>query len=791
MNVLFEWLISNAITASFLALIACSVGLLLPRKPGLIHACWLLVLLKLITPPIYVFSFSTTRANEVAFESIVPATPTPLSTNDRVSGTSLKLADTTQKVDSIATDDLSTLEEDLALFAPHLEANPFPSSDVIAAAPAVSLKEPTLTKPVPPFYDAWLAWWMIHVDDALYFAQLSALGISVLLLFTTMLRIIRFENMLQLAQPAPESVQLLTKQLATLLQLQQMPRVVVVQGKVGPLLWQRWNQPAIVLPGGLLQELSASELQTVLAHELTHYRRGDPFWRYLELAVLTCYWWLPTAWWASRRLRQAEEECCDAGVVAVLPDGVTSYATALVRSLSFVTEPSSPCPALSSGLGPVTLLKRRLAMLHEKVERTLGIRGWLMLMAVAAVAMPVGISWAQDDPPPPPRRERPRDDDRRERDPVVPVAPREPRAAAAPSEPSLPRTPAPPRQPQPPVAGTPAQNPFAGYQAPSSYPAAASHYQGYGMGVSEDQRSSAEMAVRQAELDLKARRIKVRQAQSAVKLREADVNRIKKQVSNGTISSTELEVAVSAVENAVAEFELAQVEVERGELALEQAKRRKGAMSRPSEPGVASPAPSSGQGGMMGGGRGGHGGGGSVGLGGGQGMGGAAAGGLGGGSGGGFGGVAFGGGSGTPPGGVATGSMRFGSPPPADVFFRNFDRQGTGKIRREDVPEFMRERFFELVDSNKDGVVDLEEFGANYNKMWDSRRTQNPRGGMAVGRNNDDKTLPTSSPDRPGITAPARTRDPRDEKIEQLETELREMRKTLDSLRKRNEGGSR
>src|SRR5439155_14756761 len=144
--------------------------------------------------------------------------------------------------------------------------------------------------------------------------------------------------------------------------LPQVPTVLIVPGKVGPLLWPRWNRPVIVLPEGLLDNINSAELQTVLAHELTHYRRGDHLWRYLELAAVTFYWWLPSAWWASRRLRQAEEECCDAGVVASLPDGVASYATALVRSLTFVAEPSSYCPALSSGLGPVTLLKRRLNM---------------------------------------------------------------------------------------------------------------------------------------------------------------------------------------------------------------------------------------------------------------------------------------------------------------------------------------------------------------------------------------------------------------------------------------------
>jgi len=41
--------------------------------------------------------------------------------------------------------------------------------------------------------------------------------------------------------------------------------------------------------------------------------------RRLELAALGLYWWHPAAWWARRELREAEEQRCDAGVVAALP----------------------------------------------------------------------------------------------------------------------------------------------------------------------------------------------------------------------------------------------------------------------------------------------------------------------------------------------------------------------------------------------------------------------------------------------------------------------------------------
>lgn len=415
-------------------------------------------------------------------------------------------------------------------------------------------------------------------------------------------------------------------------------------------------------------------------------------------------------------------------------------------------------------------------MLHEKVERKVGIRGWLMLMAVAAVAMPVGITWAQDDdPPPPPRRERParvRDDERQERRDEAAVSP--PARPIPPSEPTAPRAATAPRQATAPAAPAPAQNPFVGFQP--MYPSAA----GYGQagGLPDDMRAGAEMAVRQAELDLKARRIKVKQAQSAVRLRETEVSRVKKMVANGTVSTTELDAAVSGVENAAAEYELAQVEVERGELAVEQAKRRMGSMPRINPPASAAPAP-------PGGGFGFGGGGGGAGLGG-------SGGGRGGAIGGSFGGTLGGGGSlGGGLSGTSGGMALAGRPgmPPSDPFFRNFDRQGTGKIRRDDVPEWMRDRFFEMVDTNKDGVVDQEEFNANYSKLWGTSRPGGGRG-VAAGRNpGEPSPAPTTRPAGEPPVARSRDRDPRDERIEQLETELREMRKALDSMRKKSDAG--
>lgn len=200
------------------------------------------------------------------------------------------------------------------------------------------------------------------------------------------------------------------------------------------------------------------------------------------------------------------------------------------------------------------------------------------------------------------------------------------------------------------------------------------------------------------------------------------------------------------------------------------------------------------------------------GVGGGPGMAGSLGGGLGGGPGGpgglggpgGPGGVA---GPGFAPGagGIArSGGMPGGGIASADPFFRNFDRQNSGRIRREDVPEWMRERFFEMVDSNRDGVVDHDEFSANYGKLWETSRPGRGNvaagrggpggpGGAGAGRGEGRGEAGRGGDAAPSFTRPRGTgeRDQRDDRIEQLEKELRDMRKALEDLRKRDPGNPR
>ena len=63
-----------------------------------------------------------------------------------------------------------------------------------------------------------------------------------------------------------------------------------------------------------------NRLAMILAHELAHLRRRDHWVRAVELIVSTVYWWNPLVWVIRRQIHQAEDLCCDAWVRWAFPE---------------------------------------------------------------------------------------------------------------------------------------------------------------------------------------------------------------------------------------------------------------------------------------------------------------------------------------------------------------------------------------------------------------------------------------------------------------------------------------
>jgi beta-lactamase regulating signal transducer with metallopeptidase domain len=384
MSTLLEIAVSNVVMAAVLAVPAMLAGLW-GRRPALTHGLWLLVLIKLLTPPVFEIPLPWPVEQESAAGQPVPMAP-PLA--------ALREAPPSEPVTpradgwEDALDDVLTQQQPdpITVEAPLAVPVQAPAEPELPPAPVVA---PAASESSSATWISWLA--------------LPWLAGSLAWLILAGRRLNRFRRLLRFARPAPIEVQAEARALANALQVP-CPQVLLLPGAISPMLWVAGKSPRLVLPEGLLGRLGPGQLATVLAHELAHWRRGDHRLRWLEMAALMLYWWCPLAWWARRELHQAEEECCDAWVIELLPDSARAYALALVETIDYLSGAPAALPFAASGVGHVRLLKRRLTMiLRGSTPRSLTRTGLACVAGLGLLLLPfvpgLGQSPANKTPP--------------------------------------------------------------------------------------------------------------------------------------------------------------------------------------------------------------------------------------------------------------------------------------------------------------------------------------------------------------------------------------------------------
>jgi len=355
MNDLLAWAAQNTLAALVFAVF---VGGLMRvwRNPPVAHILWLLVLLKLVAPPLLRVDWSGLQrpALKHSVEQYLADGP-PIGAQ-------------TAEGRSVLVDrpiDRSTVQVLGASVNEH---------DFAASLPLY------WNRVAPVLLGLWLGG-----------AALCALVIA--------RRIVRFERLLRDTLPASERLQRLASQIAGRLGIRPVPDVRYAECALVPLLWCAGGRPTIVLPINLFCQLDDQSAALILSHELAHLRRRDHWVRAFELIVSTIYWWNPLVWVIRRQMHQAEELCCDAWVRWTFPNCTKRYAELLLKSAESLSSPHVGARLLPASpfLRSHSLKARIETMIEREFAPCVSRRSLFIIALCALVVLPWFVQTTQTE----------------------------------------------------------------------------------------------------------------------------------------------------------------------------------------------------------------------------------------------------------------------------------------------------------------------------------------------------------------------------------------------------------
>lgn len=398
MTWLLEVGISNAIVASVLAVLAFGVSRFC-RKPALVHGLWVIVLVKLVTPPVISLPIPEPLMEMVGSESEkgLMDRPLPAVASEeliaRPSGEAASESPTGHPEAPVLEFEETGEPDELEAFA----SATMPSSSQVDPRHSVRPGDLSATGELTSVRAAVnheARWSWASVVPALVIVWTMGAVFACLM---TVSRVYRFERTLRFASRAPDDFQQLARDLSDRIGLKRSPQVWLVPGSVPPVVWAFGRRARVLFPDRLLDRIDSQARASLLLHELSHFRRGDHWVRLLETLATVLFWWHPVVWWARRAIHAAEEQCCDMWVVDQLPDSRRSYATALVATLDFVaTGPRSALPPLASGIGLFSHFKQRLrTIMMETTPPRLSVPTRWAVVGLALALAPIALSREQ------------------------------------------------------------------------------------------------------------------------------------------------------------------------------------------------------------------------------------------------------------------------------------------------------------------------------------------------------------------------------------------------------------
>jgi beta-lactamase regulating signal transducer with metallopeptidase domain len=155
-------------------------------------------------------------------------------------------------------------------------------------------------------------------------------------------------------------------------------------------------KPLIIMPADLAEDLSQSEFESVVAHELAHIKRWDYLTNMLQRVVQSYLFFHPAVWFICRQLTIERELACDDWAVKTCePRRYASCLTKLVEALN-ESKPHMAVRVAATGIGGIVfgkhVISRRVEMiLNRDRNATTAVSKPALLYAIGLVIMFVAV----------------------------------------------------------------------------------------------------------------------------------------------------------------------------------------------------------------------------------------------------------------------------------------------------------------------------------------------------------------------------------------------------------------
>jgi bla regulator protein blaR1 len=340
-------ILSNVIVASLLAVLATIVGWRL-RRPAMAHSLWVLVLIKLVTPPIVQLAIPVPNWIDFSQSAIV-------SQQSRGAAQELSGARHSQLSASSNTPG-------------HLVTGNGKSG--LTSEIAIGRENQDVT------------------NFAFVFLILSWLGIASFLMMHSLFKSIRFAQVLEQEGKEQADASKLGQQMAEACGIRKCPRIRLVSASLSPMLFGFSKWATIVIPSGLWSELNSAQRRAMLAHELSHFGRCDHWVRGLELIVGSLFFWFPLVRVARSQIERMEETCCDLNAVHALDSDRRLYAESLLYVVDYISQRGGRMPGFASGMRPTISLEERLrTIMNDKATGRMNPRHRFILSVVGSAGV--------------------------------------------------------------------------------------------------------------------------------------------------------------------------------------------------------------------------------------------------------------------------------------------------------------------------------------------------------------------------------------------------------------------